>query len=271
MTYKLRKFLRQNSPLLAVMGFLSVLSIVTSPNFFWAIFPIAGMGIPVFISFAQIFFSEDDDAQRGKARGFNAQTVANAEASASAAPIALDRSLAAQLEQVKTYRKAVDELTRNASGGRKESLTRLTAQFAEWQKSVEQTAQRISVYRSNPVVQQDLRAVPESIKKLESELAIEKNENVRAQLQRTLAARKSQLASLEKLQSAVREAEIQLESTVSSLGTIYSQALAGQSATAIADYAQLSADVDEQVRVLDDQLQSIEEVRLGRAAANISN
>ncbi|HQX76357.1 MAG TPA: hypothetical protein PL074_08590, partial [Thermoflexales bacterium] len=67
------------------------------------------------------------------------------------------------------------------------------------------------------------------------------------------------------------EAEIQLESTVSSLGTIYSQALAGQSATAIADYAHLSQDVDEQVRVLDDQLQSIEEVRLGRAAGNISN
>lgn len=269
MSSKFRKFLRQTTPLLAVMGFLAALSFITSPNYFWAIYPILGMGIPVSIIFMNIMLGEDKDAQDSAARGLNAQTVANAEAAA--APIALDRSLTAQLEQVKTYRKALDELTRNASGLRKESLLRLSAQFGEWQKSVEQTAQRISVYRGNPVVQQDLRAVPESIKKLEGELATEKNENVRAQLSKTLVARKSQLAALEKLQSAVREAEIQLESTVSSLGTIYSQALAGQSATAIADYAHLSADVDEQVRVLDDQLQSIEEVRLGRAAGNVSN
>lgn len=269
MSSKFRKFLRQSSSLLAVMGFLAALSIITSPHYFWAIYPILGMGIPVFIIFMNTMLGENKDAQASAARGLNAQTVANAEAAA--APIALDRSLAAQLEQVKTYRKALDELTRNASGARKDSLARLSAQFAEWQKSVEQTAQKISVYRANPVIQQDLRAVPESIKKLEGELVTEKNDNVRAQLSKTLATRKSQLASLEKLQSAVREAEIQLESTVSSLGTIYSQALAGQSATAIADYAHLGQDVDEQVRVLDDQLQSIEEVRLGRASANISN
>lgn len=270
MSSKFRTFLRRTSPLLAVMAFLSALSVVTSPNSFWAIYPILGMSIPVFIIFMNTMLGhEQEDAERGQSRGFNAQTVANAEAAA--APIVLDRSLAAQLEQVKNYRKALDELVRNASGARKDSLARLSAQFAEWQKSVEQTAQKISVYRANPVIQQDLRAVPESIKKLEGELATETNENVRAQLNKTLAARKSQLGSLEKLQTAVREAEIQLESTVSSLGTIYSQALAGQSATAIADYAHLGQDVDEQVRVLDDQLQSIEEVRLGRASANISN
>jgi len=267
MSSKFRKFLRQTSPLLGVMAFLAALSVITSPNYFWAIYPILGIGIPVFIIFMNTMLGEDRDQRDQPARGFNAQTVSNAEG----ASVTLDRSLVAQLDQVKAYRKALDELTRNASGARKENLTRLSAQFAEWQKLVEQTAQKISVYRGNPVVQQDLRAVPESIKKLEGELVTEKNDNVRAQLSKTLATRKSQLASLEKLQSAVREAEIQLESTVSSLGTIYSQALAGQSATAIADYAHLSQDVDEQVRVLDDQLQSIEEVRLGRAAGNISN
>ena len=130
MSSKFRKFLRQTSPLLGVMAFLAALSVITSPNYFWAIYPILGIGIPVFIIFMNTMLGEDRDQRDQPARGFNAQTVSNAEG----ASVTLDRSLVAQLDQVKAYRKALDELTRNASGARKENLTRLSAQFAEWQK-----------------------------------------------------------------------------------------------------------------------------------------
>ena len=55
----------------------------------------------------------------------------------------------------------------------------------------------------------------------------------------------------------MERAEMQIESTVSMLGTIYSQILTGQSTSHVADYGHLSADVDEEVRVL-------QEVKLGR-------
>jgi hypothetical protein len=82
-----------------------------------------------------------------------------------------------------------------------------------------------------------------------------------------LIARQSQLQSLEKLQSTARNAEVQLESTVASLGAIYSQALANQGTSQVADYRHLASEVDERVRGLRDELEAIEDVRLDNLSA----
>lgn len=70
---------------------------------------------------------------------------------------------------------------------------------------------------------------------------------------------------LEHLQNMMKRAEIKIESTLSALGTIYSQILAGQSTDHVADYGRLSAEVDEEVRTLQDHLEALEEVKLGNA------
>jgi hypothetical protein len=62
----------------------------------------------------------------------------------------------------------------------------------------------------------------------------------------------------------MKRAEIQIESTLSSLGTIYSQLLTGQSTDHVADYSRLSSEVDEEVRLLQDRLEALEEVKLSR-------
>ncbi len=67
----------------------------------------------------------------------------------------------------------------------------------------------------------------------------------------------------------MRQAEVQLESRVAALGTIYSQTLATQSTTRVADYSQLSAELDEQSKLLRDQLEALEEVKLGREKTNL--
>jgi hypothetical protein len=67
-----------------------------------------------------------------------------------------------------------------------------------------------------------------------------------------------------------RQAELQLENTVAALGTIYSQALAGQSTNQVAGYADLAGDMNERVRVLQDQIEALEEVKIGRAGANLA-
>jgi hypothetical protein len=63
----------------------------------------------------------------------------------------------------------------------------------------------------------------------------------------------------------MKRAEIKIESTLSALGTIYSQLLIGQSTNQVADYGRLSSDVDEEVRTLQDHLEALEEVKLGKA------
>ena len=74
--------------------------------------------------------------------------------------------------------------------------------------------------------------------------------------------RRNQMAALEHLQRIIKRAEIKIESTLSSLGTIYSQMLISQSTDHVADYSRLAADVDEEVRTLQDHLEALEEVRL---------
>lgn len=287
MVEKSRKFLLRASPLLGVCFFLLMLNLIVSPQFLWALIPIAAMGIPLFTLFTHTFLGDEKDQavdmareqyreqrqaereqRRAERRG---ETLAAPFAEAAPAPqaIVLDRSLEQQLSQVKTYRQAIDNLAKNAPAGRKQQLAELSGRFGEWEKSVQQMAERITAFRANGVVQQDLRTVPDSIRKLEEQLKTEKDDIVRAQLDRTLATRRNQLAALDKLQATMRHSEIQLESAVASLGTIYSQALANQSTNTIADYAGLATDVDDQVKSLQDQLEVLEEVRLGRASGNL--
>ncbi len=181
-------------------------------------------------------------------------------------------SAAAHVAQARTYRQAIDNLVKNTPAGpRKTRLADLAVQFAEWQRSVEHMADRITGFQHDKLIQQDLKSVPQSIRKLEAQLNAETNEPMRAQLTRTLEMRRNQLASLERLRTSMRQAEIQLESTVASLGTIYTQALANQSTNTIADHDNLTSDVNEQVRTLQDQLEALEEVRLGQAAINLAD
>lgn len=285
MVEKSRKFLLRASPLLGVCFFLLMLNLIVSPQFLWALIPIAAMSIPLFTIFAHTFLGDEKDqaadmareqyrelrrAERDERRAERrGETLAMPVAQAAPQAIVLDRSLEQQLAQVKTYRQAIDNLARNSPASRKQQLAELSGRFGEWEKSVQQMAERITTFRSNGVVQQDLRTVPDSIRKLEDQLKTEKDDIVRAQLERTLNTRRNQLVALEKLQATMRHSEIQLESAVASLGTIYSQALANQSTNTIADYAGLATDVDDQVRALQDQLEVLEEVRLGRASGNL--
>jgi len=105
--------------------------------------------------------------------------------------------------------------------------------------------------------------VPKSIKKLEAQLAQETDGATRAELERTLASRKNQLVALQQLQNMMKRAELKIESTLSSLGTIYPQLLTSQSTNHVADYSRLSEEVDEEVRTLQDHLEALEEVKLG--------
>jgi hypothetical protein len=257
---KLKRFLRETTPLFAVMLFLAIINIVTS-SFPWAIFPIGAMMIPVLIIASEIFLS--DDKANDRARRTNQ--------SHSAAHVALSSESAARLSQAQAYKRQIDALA-NATDDplRKDKLRELSDQVAIWMKEVEAMSRRIDEFKRNEVIQNDLVNVPQAIRKLTAQLANESDPHVRASIERTLAARADQMKSLQKLQSLTRQAEVQLENTVAALGTIYSQALAMQSTDRVADYSHLSAEVDEQSRMLKDRLEALQEVKLDRSQANLS-
>ena len=129
-------------------------------------------------------------------------------------------------------------------------------------EAIEALAERISSFRRDDIIRRDLQSVPRAIKELEARLSAETDAAIHKQLERTLTNRQKQLESLEALQSTVKRAEIQIESTLSQLGTIYSQLLTSQSTHDVADYSRLSVNLDEEVRLLHDHLEALREVKL---------
>ena len=163
--------------------------------------------------------------------------------------------------QAQSYQdKIEDALDDNTPGLQSETLTREVNALVE---AIEELVERIHNLRADEVIRQDMKSVPEAIADLEARIANETDLAMQKQLQRTLKNRQKQLESLEALENTIQRAEIQIESSLSQLGTIYSQLLTGQSTSQVADYSRLAADVDEEVHLLNDQLEALREVKLG--------
>lgn len=259
---KLRTFIRKDTVLFATMLFMVLLNwlsnIITQGlfgfTFPWALIVIGGILIAVVDDIAKIFFA-DVAAKAG-----SKPARENSEAKSSS-------TLELQLAQVHRYQQDMSQLAKTAKS---ERIKALGVQFDDWVVAIERMAGRIDAFRMNATVQHDLDAVPKSIAKIEAQLADAQNERMRAQLQHTLDLRQRQLESLRKLEQTIAAADIQMESSVAVLGTIYSQALASQSTNQIVDYSHLTAEAQEQTHALNDYLETLEEVRLGRVESALS-
>lgn len=168
------------------------------------------------------------------------------------------------LDQTLTYQAQIDQLLKATSNTRNRAhRLHLVAQINVWTEAIQNLIQHIASLRQDSLIRQDMAAVPKAIEDLEAQLAYEDDPGIRAQLERALINRKNQLATLQLLQNTIKKAEVQIESTLSLLGTMYSQILISQSTNQVADYSRLSVDVDEEVRQLQDHLEALWEVKGG--------
>ena len=267
-------FIRENTPVVAVMLFLAMLNIVLG-GFPWALFPIGAMMIAVLVSASNIFLSDNPksqaerEAERLEERA--ARRAARRGESVSKPAYKASKETESRLNQARAYKREIDRLVDTTTDPlRKDKLRELSSDVDIWMKTVEEMSQRVDSFKNNQVIQNDLVTVPQSIQKLTMQLNEETDPRVKASIERTLAARADQMASLQKLQSLMRQAEVQLENSTAALGTIYSQALATQSTSRVADYSHLSSELEEQSKLLRDQLEAMEEVKMGREEANLS-
>jgi hypothetical protein len=259
-----RKFIMAISPFIGVTLFLFVINIFTaiiSGSFFpWFIFPAAAFLIPIFIMFTNMMLKEDDSPEAMAKREAEA-----AQRNRKAAGASMSSTLQSKVNAARMYQKQINSMAQSSREPlRKSRLNDLSTQVSDWVGSVEAMARQVDDFYRNDVIQNDLKTVPESVRTLTRQLSNEQDPAVRAQIERTMGARASQLKSLQTLQSRIRQSEVQLESTIAHIGTIYSQALAIQSTDQIADYDHLSKEVDEQAKTLRDQLEALEEVKFDK-------
>jgi hypothetical protein len=272
---RLRLFIRENTPQIAVMMFLALINILTT-SFPWALFPIGAIMISVIISASNIFLSDnpksttDREAERLEKRAARRAAKYDAPVEHPQATYRASKETQSRLNQARAYKREIDRLVDTTPDPlRKDKLRELSNDVDVWMKTVEEMSQRIDNFKGNQVIQHDLATVPESIKKLTAQLNEESDPRVKESIERTLAARADQMTSLQKLQSLMRQAEVQLENSIAALGTIYSQALATQSTSRVADYTHLSTELEEQSKMLRDQLEAMEEVKLDRERTNL--
>lgn len=166
------------------------------------------------------------------------------------------------LIQALIYKAQIDQLFKTTPP-RSQSVQRqqLTAQINLWIEAIRRLVQHLDRLRQDPLIHHDLLTVPQAIAALETQLAQESDPLLRSHLERTLLQRQNQLASLELLQYNLKQVEIQLESTLSLFGVLYSQLLAGHTTRHLADYRRISLDVDEEVQRLQDHLEALREVK----------
>jgi len=131
-----------------------------------------------------------------------------------------------RLEQALNYRHRIEEIARRQEEGilhdyLENSLLALT----DWIANIFRLAKRLEAYEGDEVLQRDLKALPKDIQNAEARLRLENNESVRQEIRQVIASKKAQVQNLGQLQDVMEKAEMQLENSLTALGTVYSQFL----------------------------------------------
>ncbi|MBI1801773.1 MAG: hypothetical protein HYR71_09120 [Chloroflexi bacterium] len=169
----------------------------------------------------------------------------------------------AEVERALEYRRRTEELIRQSEAGvLQQHLQESTSGVSDWIAQIFRLAQRLDVYERDDLIKQDAASTPGELRTLTARVQREPDEGVREQARQALASKQAQWQNLEKLQQTMEKAELQLDATLTALGTVYSQLVLIRSKDDIADSRaqRLRADIAEQVAQLNDLQKAMDEV-----------
>ncbi|HEX9922733.1 MAG TPA: hypothetical protein VGD99_08715 [Anaerolineae bacterium] len=173
-----------------------------------------------------------------------------------------DKDLKERVDKALEYWALIDDtVSQTPKGVLRDRLVRTTQEVTHWLQAVYNLAERVDKFRLNKVIERDLKSVPKAIHDYEQKLARESNPDVSGQLEKTIADKKRQLQTLQNLYSNMENADLQLDSTISSLGTIYSQLLLVDSKDEEGSrISRLQEEISEQVYQLEDLTEAMDDV-----------
>jgi len=167
-----------------------------------------------------------------------------------------------RVEKALEYRQRIEEHLRSLDAGLlRDHLLDTTGGVADWVASVFGLAKRVDRYNGDQVLLRDRRDLPREIVELRARLQREDDDAVRQQVQQAIAGKEGQLVNLQKLQNTMEKAEYQLETTLTALGTVYSQILLISAKDIDSGRAQrLREDISDQVAALQSLQTTLDEV-----------
>jgi predicted nucleic acid-binding Zn-ribbon protein len=170
-----------------------------------------------------------------------------------------------RLQRAIEYRRNMMELASRARGAMRTSLQQTIADVNDWISHMYDLALHIDAFDANVLVERDRQAVPQQLQKARVRLERETDPNVQRDLQQQIRTLELQMNNLETTANSVKRAEIQLDSTLSSLGTIYAQmSLLGSKEVDSARAQRLRNEIADEVSGLQDTIAAMDEVQAQR-------
>ncbi len=174
-----------------------------------------------------------------------------------------DKYLQQRMAEALDYRSRIEAGIRTRSDSvLKDELIETATQIDAWLENIYDLAQRIDRYQAEmAILERDRKRAETRLKQLQSEQGATQNPAVKEQLNVTIAGLQEQLQTLDTLESTIKRARLQLENSLTHLGTIYSQTmLVDVKDIDRARAKRLRQEIAEEVTELNDLLVSMDDV-----------
>ncbi len=173
-----------------------------------------------------------------------------------------NKVLRQRVEKALEYRDRIDEvIAKSKAGVMRDHMRDVSRGITSWMESVFRLARRLDDYTADETLRQDMKAVGTDIEALKNRLALEDDDTVKREISQAIAQKQIQRDNLHKLRNVMERGQFQLESTITAMGTVYSQMMLLGSRDITSGRAErLQQDVDDQIQALQDVVQTMDEV-----------
>ncbi|MCD4686341.1 MAG: hypothetical protein K8S97_10430 [Anaerolineae bacterium] len=174
-----------------------------------------------------------------------------------------------RLKRALEYHRLILESARRHAGTMRTHIETTAHELEPWIAQIYRLARYMDEYQENAVIRMDRRMVELDLKNLERRKNTEDDPRVVEELEDALQAKRIQFANLQTLDSQIKRADIQLDQTLSALGTVYAQVqLLGSREIDGGRAERLQDAIKEEVTSLEDTLAALDEVQSYQGTAN---
>jgi hypothetical protein len=169
-----------------------------------------------------------------------------------------------RLKKAMEYRRNMMILQKQRKGAGRAQFDDTITDVNDWIALMYDLAEHIDSFESNSLFKADITSVPQQIEKVKVRIERERDERVRADLESQLKLLEQQRLNLEATNNSIKRAEIALESTLSSLGTLYAQMSLIGTKTGGAEGSRgqrLRLEIRDEINSLQDTIDAMDEVQ----------
>ena len=166
-----------------------------------------------------------------------------------------------KIEKALEYRQLLMQEILRGKDAHDERLLDTARGMEDWIAQIYRLAQNLDTYDQDAMIIRDLQNVPAELTELQRQRNRPMSASVQAELDKAVQMKQTHLETLNNLRDSMQKARLQLDNTLSAMGTIYMQAkLLGTREMNNNRAQRLQADMSEQVQQLQDTASAMDEI-----------